>query len=77
MPVVSDWFTCLRIPTPFAIGAVNVYLIHGDSPTLIDTCPDWPPARQALTAALAEEGLAPRDITRVLVTHGHSDYSGL
>ncbi|MDW7650728.1 MAG: MBL fold metallo-hydrolase, partial [Bacillota bacterium] len=70
-------FTCLRISTPFAIGPTNVYLFRGDVPTLIDTGPDWPPARRALCDALAKEGLAPGDIGRVLITHGHSDHSGL
>lgn len=67
----------LQIPTPFPVGAVNTYLIKSEPITLIDTGPNTKSAREALLAALAEEGLHIRDIERVLITHGHSDHSGL
>ncbi|MCW3490353.1 MBL fold metallo-hydrolase [Dethiobacter alkaliphilus] len=69
--------TRLLIPTPFPIGPTNVYLLQGDIPTLIDTGTMWPVGQEALANALAREGLAPQDIGRVLITHGHSDHAGL
>jgi glyoxylase-like metal-dependent hydrolase (beta-lactamase superfamily II) len=68
---------CFQIPTPFPVGPVNVYLFKTDPITLIDTGPNTKIARDALRAALEAEGLRPRDIQRVLITHAHSDHSGL
>ena len=38
-PVTSRIHT-LEIPTPFPVGPVNVYLIEGREPALIDTGPN-------------------------------------
>jgi glyoxylase-like metal-dependent hydrolase (beta-lactamase superfamily II) len=65
------------LPTPFPVGPVNVYLLPSQPLTLVDTGPDTPEARSALTAALNKAGFAPRDIEQVVVTHAHSDHSGL
>lgn len=67
----------LQIPTPFPVGPINVYLLKSDPITIIDTGPNTAPAKNALTRALAAEGFGITDIKRVLVTHGHSDHSGL
>lgn len=67
----------LRVPTPFPVGPVNAYLIKSDPLTLIDTGPNTELAKEALTEALAAEGVRINDIKRVLITHGHSDHSGL
>ena len=67
----------LRIPTPFPVGPVNAYLIKSPPLTLIDTGPNTKTAKSALAEALAEEGVSVHDIKRVLLTHGHSDHSGL
>ncbi len=31
---------CLEIPTPFPVGPVNIYLIEGKEPVLIDAGPN-------------------------------------
>ena len=67
----------ITLPTPFPVGPVNVYLLPSRPLTLVDTGPDTPEARSVLTAALNKAGFAPRDIEQVLVTHAHSDHSGL
>lgn len=71
-----EWHRMI-IPTPFPVGPVNVYLVKADPLTLIDTGPNTPVAREAITAALAGVGVTPGDIKRILVTHGHGDHSGL
>ena len=38
----------LEIPTPFPVGPVNIYLIEGREPALIDTGPNTPEAWQSL-----------------------------
>ncbi|MCL4440126.1 MAG: MBL fold metallo-hydrolase [Firmicutes bacterium] len=67
----------LRIPTPFEVGPTNVYLIKSDPITLIDTGPNTESAKKALLKALSDEGVSMNDIKRVLITHAHSDHSGL
>lgn len=50
----------------------NAYLITGDQPTLID-CGSRA-GYAALKAALEQFGYKPRDIRRVIATHGHWDH---
>jgi glyoxylase-like metal-dependent hydrolase (beta-lactamase superfamily II) len=52
----------------------NAYLIMGDEPTLIDCGSSAGYA--ALKRNLAQLGVQPRDIRRVIATHGHWDHVG-
>ncbi len=52
----------------------NAYLIPGPEPTLIDC--GGSEGYPALKAQLAEHGYQPRDIRRILATHGHWDHVG-
>ena len=69
-----------RIPVPLPgnpLKELNAYLLRGgDRPLLVDTGFRQDPCRQALFSQLAELGLAPGDVD-VLLTHCHSDHSGL
>lgn len=67
----------IAVPTPFPVGPVNVFLVAAEPVTLVDTGPDTPEAWDALVAGLAESGLSPADVKRVLLTHGHHDHFGL
>lgn len=67
-------FERLRIPTPFQVGSVNCY--HAGR-TLVDPGPDSEESWSTLTSALANRGLEPDDIDRVLITHPHPDHFGL
>ena len=64
------------IPTPFAVGDVNSYLLKGDMLTLIDAGPKTPEAWLALKAGLKEFGAEPGDIEQVVLTHHHPDHAG-
>jgi glyoxylase-like metal-dependent hydrolase (beta-lactamase superfamily II) len=68
---------CLRIPTPFAVGRVNVYLIDDDPLTLVDAGPNSGSSLDVLQNGLAEHGRRIEDIQRVLITHQHIDHIGL
>lgn len=50
----------------------SAYLIPGPEPTLIDCGSNL--GFPALTAQLAEHGYQPRDVRRILATHGHWDH---
>ncbi|MFT3862652.1 MAG: MBL fold metallo-hydrolase [Solirubrobacterales bacterium] len=67
----------LPIPTPFAVGKVNCYLIEDEPLTLIDTGPNSGRSLDVLGESLAAHGHAIEDIGLVLVTHNHHDHIGL
>jgi glyoxylase-like metal-dependent hydrolase (beta-lactamase superfamily II) len=67
----------LAIPTPWAVGDVNCFLVDDDPLTLVDTGPDTPAARAAIDAALAEHGRKVEDLGRIVLTHQHLDHAGL
>jgi glyoxylase-like metal-dependent hydrolase (beta-lactamase superfamily II) len=67
----------LPIPTPFAVGMVNAFLIEDDPLTLIDAGPNSGKALEELNAQLASHGHAIEDLGLILVTHQHLDHIGL
>src|ERR1700758_4795525 len=67
----------LSLPTPFYIGAVNVYVIKEDPVTLIDTGPKTKEAIKALRSGLRQAGISVADIRRIVLTHAHEDHCGL
>lgn len=69
--------SCLPIPTPFAVGRVNCYLIEDDPLTLIDAGPNSATSLTAMEAALAEHGRSVEQLERIVVTHQHIDHIGL
>ncbi len=67
----------LRIPTPFAVGRVNAYLIEDDPLTLVDSGPNSGRALDELQHQLAERGHSIDDIELIVLTHQHMDHLGL
>lgn len=67
----------IEVPTPFAVGPVNCYLIEDDPLTIFDPGPNYGEAIEALTAALTTRGHKLADIERIVVTHRHLDHLGL
>jgi len=67
----------LTVPTPFAVGDVNLYLIKGDILTLIDAGVKTKEAWHHFTKQLAELHIEPHDIKQVILTHHHPDHVGL
>ncbi|MBA2873347.1 MBL fold metallo-hydrolase [Thermaerobacillus caldiproteolyticus] len=65
------------VPTPFSVGNVNMYLIKGDSLTLVDAGVKTEEAWQSFKKQLHELGYEPSDIDQVIVTHHHPDHVGL
>jgi glyoxylase-like metal-dependent hydrolase (beta-lactamase superfamily II) len=67
----------LQIPTPFAVGRVNCYLIEDEPLTLIDTGPNSGKSLDELQRQLADAGHAVADIGLVVISHQHIDHLGL
>ncbi len=67
----------LEVPTPYAVGPVNAYLIEAEPVTLIDCGVNTPEAQNALLLGLNSAGYFPQAIERILITHGHPDHYGL
>lgn len=69
--------TAIPLPTPFAVGRVNCYLIEDDPLVLIDPGPHSVEALEELDAVLAARGHRVEEVGLVLVTHQHLDHSGM
>jgi glyoxylase-like metal-dependent hydrolase (beta-lactamase superfamily II) len=67
----------LAIPTPFAVGRVNVYLIEDEPLTLVDAGPNSGSSLDELQRQLEAHGHAIEDIELVILTHQHIDHLGL
>jgi glyoxylase-like metal-dependent hydrolase (beta-lactamase superfamily II) len=67
----------LAIPTPFAVGRVNTYLIEDEPLTLVDSGPNSAKALDELERQLRERGHAVEDLELLVVTHQHIDHLGL
>jgi glyoxylase-like metal-dependent hydrolase (beta-lactamase superfamily II) len=67
----------LPVPTPFAVGKMNAYLIEGEQLTLVDTGPNSGRSLDVLNEQLGEHGHAIGDIELIVITHNHLDHIGL
>jgi glyoxylase-like metal-dependent hydrolase (beta-lactamase superfamily II) len=70
-------FERIVVPTPYKVGPANVYVFTADPITLFDCGPNTPAAENALMLGLARYGLHPKQISRVVISHGHPDHYGL
>ena len=76
-PAVDQGIHRLRIPTPFAVGRVNVYLIEDEPLTLVDSGPNSGTSFDELQRGLAALGHELADIGLIIITHQHIDHLGL
>jgi glyoxylase-like metal-dependent hydrolase (beta-lactamase superfamily II) len=67
----------LRIPTPFQVGRVNVYLLEDEPLTLVDSGPNSGKALDELERQLEALGHSIEAIELVVITHQHIDHLGL
>jgi glyoxylase-like metal-dependent hydrolase (beta-lactamase superfamily II) len=77
---MTDWkdgIAKITLPTPFAVGDVNVYLIKGERLSLVDTGVKTEESWNALTEQMAALNLCPADIEQVILTHHHPDHAGM
>ena len=67
----------MRIPTPFAVGRVNCYLIEDDPLTVVDVGPNSGTSLDELESGLEAHGHRIEDLELIIVTHQHIDHMGL
>ena len=76
-PAAAAGIHRLAIPTPFAVGRVNVYLIEDEPLTLVDAGPNSGSSLDELQRQLNAHGHRIEDIGLVILTHQHIDHLGL
>jgi glyoxylase-like metal-dependent hydrolase (beta-lactamase superfamily II) len=76
-PAAAAGIHRLAIPTPFAVGRVNVYLIEDEPLTLVDTGPNSGTSFDELQRGIEGLGHALEEIELVILTHQHIDHLGL
>jgi glyoxylase-like metal-dependent hydrolase (beta-lactamase superfamily II) len=67
----------LAIPTPFAVGRVNCYLIEDEPLTLLDAGPNSGRSLDELQRQLGALGHAIEDLELIVISHQHIDHIGL
>lgn len=67
----------IPVPTPFAVGRINCYLLRGEPLTLVDTGPNSGTSLDYLERGLAELGVRVEDLELIVLTHQHMDHEGL
>ncbi len=67
----------IAVPTPFAVGRVNVYLIEDEPLTLVDAGPNSATSFDELQQGLRALGHDLKEIELVILTHQHIDHLGL
>jgi glyoxylase-like metal-dependent hydrolase (beta-lactamase superfamily II) len=75
---VAEGVHQLKIPVPFPLRFVSVYLVEGDDGwTIIDSGYDYPPTYEAWERGAEGAGCdLERDVARIVVTHFHPDHLG-
>jgi glyoxylase-like metal-dependent hydrolase (beta-lactamase superfamily II) len=67
----------IAVPTPFAVGRINCYVLTGEPLTLVDTGPNSGTSLDYLERGLAELGVRVEDLELIVLTHQHMDHEGL
>jgi glyoxylase-like metal-dependent hydrolase (beta-lactamase superfamily II) len=65
------------MPTPYAVGPVNAYLLQAEPLTLVDCGINTPHSQNAMLLGLAGAEVFPEAIEQILITHAHPDHYGL
>jgi glyoxylase-like metal-dependent hydrolase (beta-lactamase superfamily II) len=76
-PIAEDIYQ-LRLPLPFALNHVNVYLLRGDTGwTILDTGIHWKAGEETWRYGFAKLDIRPNQIEKIVLTHFHPDHFGM
>jgi len=67
----------IAVPTPFAVGRVNAYLIEDDPLTLVDSGPNSGRSLDELEQGLRALGREIEELGLIVISHQHMDHLGL
>ena len=67
----------IAVPTPFAVGRINCYLLTGEPLTLVDTGLNSGTSLDYLERALGEVRVRIEELELIVLTHQHMDHEGL
>ncbi|GAA0481672.1 MBL fold metallo-hydrolase [Salinibacillus aidingensis] len=67
----------ITVPTPFPVGDVHMYLLKGETLSLIDAGVNTDEAWEAFQDQIKQTGYSLRDIEQIILTHHHPDHTGL
>ncbi|MFS0553833.1 MBL fold metallo-hydrolase [Brevibacillus sp. 179-C9.3 HS] len=67
----------ISLPTTFQSEGVNVFVLEGDSLTLVDAGQNVEGSWYAFTEQLKFHGYTVKDIKQIIITHHHVDHIGL
>ena len=67
----------IPVPTPFAVGRVNSYLIEDEPLTLVDAGPNSGTSLEALSQGLQALGHSVEELELLVISHQHIDHLGL
>ena len=67
----------IPVPLPFFRVPINVYVILGSEPTLVDTGPLSNHCWDYMSQQLDLLGLKPADLRHLVITHAHVDHHGM
>jgi glyoxylase-like metal-dependent hydrolase (beta-lactamase superfamily II) len=67
----------VAVPTPFAVGRVNVYLIEDEPLTLVDAGPNSGTSFDELQRGVRDLGHELEELELIILTHQHIDHLGL
>jgi glyoxylase-like metal-dependent hydrolase (beta-lactamase superfamily II) len=74
---VAEDIYSLRLPMPYSLDHINVYVIKDNNRlALVDCGLDLPDSWAALEKGLTALGLRPQELTDIFVTHSHIDHMG-
>lgn len=77
MKVVKSTIHQITVPTPFAVGDTHVYILKGETLSLVDAGVKTEEAWESVVSQLKEIGYKPNDIEQIILTHHHPDHTGL
>lgn len=75
---VGDGIFSVTVPTPFAVGPVNIYIVVKENRMmLVDAGANTDEAWEVLLRALRDLNKRPEDVDVIVLTHHHPDHTGL